>query len=157
MEKMKGYLYQSDLDFIERAKDFFEDDYRRVTYFTKNDDLIALRYGTDNDSIRLFEFGEEKAFFRNVMKPCPVETIKKNAEGDELKLYIIDYSYQDDKNVIINDTWTVIRKSIKEVNEMMNHNAKAFKNIGYSLVGYRFRAVPNAIDGFNIFIHKRIQ
>ena len=75
---MKGELHKRHLDFIDNAKKFFEGDHRRVTYFTKSDDLIALRYGDDNDCIRLFELGEEKGFFHNIMKPCPVETFKKS-------------------------------------------------------------------------------
>lgn len=74
---MKGELHQRHLYFIERAKVFFEEDHRRVTYFTRDDELIALRYGDDNDCIRLFELGAERCFFHSIMKKCPVETVLK--------------------------------------------------------------------------------
>lgn len=79
---MRANLYQTDLEFIEECKEVFESDHRRVTNFSEDKTLIALRYGADNDCIRLFELGEEKAFFHNIMEKCPVETVKKEAIKD---------------------------------------------------------------------------
>lgn len=70
-------LYQSDLDFFEEAKAAFEKDYRLCTYRNDDADLIALRYGMDNDSMRVYRLGDEVAFLHNVMKKCPVETVLK--------------------------------------------------------------------------------
>lgn len=69
-------LYQEDLDFFEDAKQAFESEFRQVTHTNNDNSLIALRYGADNDCIRIYRLGDEVAFLNNVMKKCPVETVK---------------------------------------------------------------------------------
>lgn len=83
---MKGELYKHHLNFVEEAKRAFETDYKLFTYRNKDDDLIALRYGEDHDCINVFELGEQKAFLHNIMKKCPVETIRKQEENGKLYL-----------------------------------------------------------------------
>lgn len=88
---MKGELYKHHLDFVDKAKQAFEEDYKLFTYRNKDDDLIALRYGEDHDCINIFELGEQKAFLHNVMDKCPVETVKageKENDGNYLFLGI---------------------------------------------------------------------
>lgn len=151
---MRASLYQSDLDFIEECKIVFENDYRRFTHINKDDDRIALRYGMYHDCIKLFELGEEKAFFHNIINVCPVETIKSD-ENKKGKLYVVDYSYEDDKKEVVKDRWVVACKNSEAVRKLMELNSRAFELSGYSIMGYSFSAVSDVVDGYEITVRKK--
>lgn len=53
------------LAFMQAAKTAFEQNDKQLTF--RDDIYIALRYGADNDCIRIFELGPEVAFFANVI------------------------------------------------------------------------------------------
>lgn len=64
-------IKQWHLDFLEESKRAFEKDDRLETHRNEDDTLIALRYGIDRDCIKVFELGEDIAFFANVMRKAP--------------------------------------------------------------------------------------
>lgn len=64
-------IYREHLDFMEEAKQAFENNQRLDTYRNDGDTLIALRYGMDRDCIRIYKLGEEIGFFANIMSKAP--------------------------------------------------------------------------------------
>lgn len=64
---MTAHIYQEDLDFLEEAKQVFENDIRRETHTNDDEDLIALRRGEDRDCVHIIRLGEEVMFVHDVV------------------------------------------------------------------------------------------
>lgn len=64
-------IYREHIDFMEEAKQAFENNERLETYRNDNDTLIALRHGMDRDCIQIYKLGEEVGFFANIMLKAP--------------------------------------------------------------------------------------
>lgn len=68
---MAANVYPDDLDFLEEAKDAFNNNFRLETYRNTEDTHIALRYGLDRDCIQIYKLGEEVMFANNIMNKAP--------------------------------------------------------------------------------------
>ncbi|MGE6376582.1 hypothetical protein [Peribacillus muralis] len=68
---MGAYIKPKHLPFLEETKEVFNANSRRETFTSEHGDLIALRFGEDRDCIKMFELGEEVAFFAQQIEPCP--------------------------------------------------------------------------------------
>jgi hypothetical protein len=64
-------IYQEDLDFLEEAKNAFQENSRLETYRDKGDIRIALRYGPDRDCINIFKLDGQVLFAHNIMDKTP--------------------------------------------------------------------------------------
>ncbi|KQL37155.1 hypothetical protein [Psychrobacillus sp. FJAT-21963] len=73
---MKGEIYQEDLDFLEEAKQAFNNNSRLETYRNKGNTYIALRYGMDRDCILIYKLGDEVMFAHNIMNKAPELEVK---------------------------------------------------------------------------------
>lgn len=66
------------LEFLEEAKEVFEQDPFLETWRNKDEDLIALRMGMDRDCVLIYELGTEIANFVQQIKTVQViKTIKE--------------------------------------------------------------------------------
>lgn len=63
-------ISQEHLDFLDMARGAFASDPLLETFMHKPYSLIALRYGTDRDCIRILELGDEVAFFKQMIPVC---------------------------------------------------------------------------------------
>lgn len=72
------------IEFLNRAKKFFDQSLDHVSFRDEDVGLIALRYGLDDNCILLFELGNEIAFFEDWMdRTTTEEKIKHHEEKIE--------------------------------------------------------------------------
>lgn len=64
-------IYQEDLDFLEEAKQAFQEVPRLETWRNKEGTHIALRCGMDRDCIYIYKLGPEVLFANNIMPKAP--------------------------------------------------------------------------------------
>lgn len=80
------------LSFLEESKRIFQENLLRETHMNEDGSLIALRYGADRDCIKIFELGEEVAFFVNQIEPAPLQ-----------RKVVREFAYDMEKQLVAND------------------------------------------------------
>ncbi|MBU8770289.1 hypothetical protein [Cytobacillus oceanisediminis] len=70
-------IYQSDLDFLNEAKQIFQENPRMETYRNDEETHIALRYGMDRDGIVIYKLDGKVGHFAEVMDKAPNLILKE--------------------------------------------------------------------------------
>lgn len=81
------------LAFLEESKKVFEENPLRETHISKDDELIALRYGENRDCVYIYSLNCEVAFFAQQIKPNPKprRSVMEFAHNMEKQLKVNDH------------------------------------------------------------------
>lgn len=69
-------------------------------------------------------------------------------------LYIVNFTYTDDKGVEFHDMWTLAGDSNEKIHNIMDENKKAFEAIGYKIVKYTFKTATYTDNDYKISVGK---
>lgn len=67
-------VYMDELKFTHEAIGYFEQHPEKVSYTNADEDLIALRWGMDNDCVKVLKIEREVIFVNNCMTPVKLKT-----------------------------------------------------------------------------------
>ncbi|UUV47065.1 hypothetical protein [Bacillus phage vB_BanS-Thrax5] len=69
-------------------------------------------------------------------------------------LYIVNFTYTDDKGLETHDMWTLASDSDEKIHKIMDENQKAFEAIGYKIVKYTFKQVTYTDNDYKVIVGK---
>lgn len=69
-------------------------------------------------------------------------------------LYIVNFTYTDENDIKIHDTWTLVGDSDEKIHKIMDKNQKAFEAIGYKIVKYTFKKIVCTDDDYKVIVGK---
>jgi hypothetical protein len=116
-----AYIRPEHLDFLEESKKVFEENPLRETHISKDDELIALRYGEDRDCVYIYSLSCAVAFFAQQIKPNPKprRSVMEFAHDMEKQLKVNDHKGGWQKELTIN-----LRKSLIQNFEQLQAELK---------------------------------